>query len=193
MKYGNDANSENIEIYRNILNPANMVLRKGYQDLLYEDDYKRILLWNKLEESRQILEENTSLSLEEYHNFESKIALARLKLATTFHNNGDFTNITENFTKTEMELFLIVEEFRIFDSYSIEEIKKSIKSKDSKIYKSVKNHAEKMNIHSYKIFENYEIRESIAHAIKDSYEERTEKIENALVEYLSQKDTLFDT
>lgn len=41
-----------------------------------------------------------------------------------------------------------------------------------------------MKISSYKIFENYEIRESIAHAINDSYKERTEKIETALVEYL---------
>lgn len=184
MKYGKDASSENIEIYRTILNPVNVVLRKGYLDLLHEDDFKRILLWNKLEESRQALEETTSLSLDEYHNFESKIALARLKLATTFHSNSDFSNITQNFTEYEFELFSIIEEFRIFDSYSIEEIIQSIKSKDSKIYESVKTHVEKMKIHSYKIFENYEIRESIAHAINDSYKERTEKIEKALSEYL---------
>ena len=184
MKYGKDASSENREIYISILSPVNVVLRKGYQDLLHEDDFKRILLWNKLEESRQVLEETTSISLDEYHHFENKITLARLKLATTFHNNSDFSNITKNFTEHEFELFLIIEEFRIFDSYSIEEIIQSIKSKDSKIYESVKTHVEKMKIHSYKIFENYEIRESIAHAINDSYKERTEKIEKALSEYL---------
>lgn len=132
VKYGKDASSENREIYISILSPVNVVLRKGYQDLLHEDDFKRILLWNKLEESRQVLEETTSISLDEYHHFENKIALARLKLATTFHNNSDFSNITKNFTEHEFEFFLIIEEFRIFDSYSIEEIKKILNLKTVK-------------------------------------------------------------
>jgi len=187
--FGNDASSAEIEFLEKIQKTAERVLRTGYQDLLFEDEEKIIQLWNKLEESRDVFEENTSvrLSSDEYKHIESKFALSRLKLATVLYKKGNFPNISRKFNETELGLFEIIEEFRFFDDYTIDEIKERIGRKEGKVYEIVKNNVEKMDFHRDSIFENVQIKPAIARAIKDLLKDRTEKIQEAIIEYIRTK------
>jgi len=184
--FGSDASSAAIEFIERIQKPAERVLRTGYQDLLYEDEEKIVQLWNKLEETRDVFEENTSvrLSSDEYKHIESKFAVARLKLATVLYNKGNFPNISRRFNETELGLFEIIEEFRFFDDYTIDEIKERIGRKEGKVYEIVKDNVEKMDSHRDSIFENVQIKPAIARAIKDLMKDRTEKIQEAIIEYI---------
>ncbi|WP_321416505.1 hypothetical protein [uncultured Methanomethylovorans sp.] len=186
MIFGNGASNAEIDFLENIQKPAERVLRTGYQDLLYEDEEKIVQLWNKLEETRDVFEENTSvrLSSDEYKHIESKFALARLKLATVLYKKGNFPNISRRFNETELGLFKIIEEFRFFDDYTIDEIKERIGRKEGKIYDIVKDNVEKMDSHRDSIFENVQIKPAIARAIKDLLKDRTEKIQEAIIEYI---------
>lgn len=169
-----------------VLKPVKRIERKGLQDLLYEDEKKRIELWNKLEEERDFYEDNDSCGADSglHKDIESRFALTRLKLATSFNENGTFPNITKRFNETELGLFKIIEEFRFFDDYTIEEIKDRIGRKEGKVYEMVKDYSTKMESDRDHIFENPEIKPGIALAIKNLLKERTDKIQEAVIEYI---------
>lgn len=169
-----------------VLKPVKRIERKGLQDLLYEDEEKRIELWNKLEEERDFYEDNDSCGADSslHKDIESRFALTRLKLATSLNENGNFPNITKRFNGTELGLFEIIEEFRFFDDYTIEEIKDRIGRKEGKVYEIVKDYSTKMESDRDHIFENPGIKPGIALAIKNLLKERTDKIQEAVIEYI---------
>lgn len=176
----------NWDCMKTILKPVERIERKGLQDLLYEDEEKRIEFWNKIEEAREFYEENDSCGADSdmHKDMDSRFALARLKLATSLNGNGSYPNITKRFNETELGLFKIIEEFRFFDDYSIDEIKDRIGRQDGKVYEIVKNHASKIETHRDNIFENPEIKPGIAIAIKNKLKERTDKIQEGVIEYI---------
>lgn len=169
-----------------VLKIVKRIERISFQDLLYEDVEKLIELWNKLEEERDFYEGNDSCraDLDLHKEIESRFALARLKLATSINEKGTFPNITKRFNETELGLINIIEEFRFFDDYTIKEIKDRISRKEGKLYEMVKNYSTKMESDRDHIFENPEIKPGIAFAIKNLLKERTDKIQEAVIEYI---------
>lgn len=170
----------------NVLKPIKRIERKGLQDLLYEDEEKLVEFWNKVEVARDFFEDNDSCGADAsmHKEIESRIALARLKLGTSLNNNGSYPNITKRFNETELGLYEIIEEFRFFDDYSIEEIKDRIGRQEGKVYEMVKNYSAKMESNKDHIFENPEIKPGIAIAIKNLLKERTGKIQDGVIEYV---------
>lgn len=168
------------------LKPVKRIERKGLQDLLYEDEEKRVELWNKLEEARDFFEDNDSCGADSslYKDIDSRFALARLKLATSLNESGNYPDITKRFNDTELGLFTIIEEFRFFDDLTTEEIKDKIGRQEGKVYEIVKNYSTRMKSHRDQIFENPEIKPGVANAIKNLMKERTDKIQEGVIEYM---------
>jgi predicted DNA-binding protein YlxM (UPF0122 family) len=168
------------------LKPVKRIERKGLQDLLYEDEEKRVELWNKLEEARDFFEDNDSCGADSslYKDIDSRFALARLKLATSLNESGNYPDITKRFNDTELGLFTIIEEFRFFDDLTIDEIKDKIGRQEGKVYEIVKNYSTRMKSHRDRIFENPKIKPGVANAIKNLMKERTDKIQEGVIEYM---------
>jgi len=226
-----------------VLKPVELIEKKGYQDLLYEDDEKLVYYWNRIEQGKDTYEENDCFGAPSdiHKDIDSQFALQRLKIATCLHKRRNFPDvtgtfdekelalldkviekpdfyanltvdeirkdiagkdgimykiaalvhedshileITSKFNNTELGLFEIIEEFRFFDDYSIEEIRDRIGRKEGKVYEIVKDNVEKMDSHRDSIFENVQIKPAIARAIKDLLKDRTEKIQEAIIEYI---------
>lgn len=169
----------------NVLKPVKRIERDGFQDLLYEDEERRVELWNRLEECRDFFKDNDACGADSnlYKEIESRLALARLKLATSLNETSSFPDITKKFSEIELGLFKIIEEFRFFDDYSTGEIKDKIGRQDGKVYDIVKNYSTKIDTRREQIFENPEIKPGIAIAIKNLLKERTDKIQEAVIEY----------
>ena len=176
----------NIDCIEKVLKPVKRVERKTLQDLRYEDEEKRVELWNNLEEARNFYEDNNScgVDLDMHKDIDSRISLARLKVATSFNQQGSYPNITRKFNETELGLFEIIEEFRFFDDYIKDEIKDQVSRQEGKVYEMVKKYSEKMVNHTGNIFENPEIRPEIARGIKILLNERTQKIQDGVVAYI---------
>ena len=185
MTLGDNANWDCIE---EVLKPVKKVERKGFQDLLYEDEEERVELWNNIEKARKFFEANDACGADSSlaKDIESRIALSRLKVATSLDETGSYPNITKKFNETELGLFRILEEFVFFDDYTIDEIKDRIGRHEGKVYEVVKKYAEKMDIHRDNIFENSEIKPGIRIAIKRVMEDRTDKIQAGVIEYIKQ-------
>lgn len=183
MGFGNNADHNCIN---KILNPVKRVENKGFQDLLYEDEEKRIEQWNKIEEAKEFYEKNNSCSADSgmRKDIDSRFALARLKLATSLNENGSYPNITKRFSNTELGLFKMIEEFSFFDDYTIDEIKDRIGRKEGKIYTLVQEKSKKMDFLRDDIFENTEIKRGIALGIKNVLKDRSYKIQEAVIEYI---------
>jgi len=106
------------------------------------------------------------------------------KIAALVHEDGHILKITSKFNTTELGLFEIIEEFRFFDDYSIEEIRNRIRRKEGEIYAVVKEYSEKIEQNKYHIFENSEIKPGIALGIKIILNERASKIQEGIIEYI---------
>lgn len=226
-----------------VLNTVKRIERKGYQDLLYEDDEKLVYDWNHIEIDRYNYEEQDFFGAppDIHKDIDSRFALARLKIATCLHKRRKFPNvadtfeekeltllskiieqpdfyanltvdeirndiagkdgimykiaelvhekghilkITSKFNTTELGLFEIIEKFRFFDDYSIEEIRNRIRRKEGEIYAIVKEYSEKIETNRDNIFENSEIKPGIALGIKIILNERASKIQEGIIEYI---------
>lgn len=183
MVFGDRVNMGCIE---KVLKPVKRVERKTLQELCYEDEEKRVELWNNLEEARNFYEDNDSCGadLDMHKDIDSRISLARLKIATSLNQQGSYPNIIRKFNETELGLFEIIEEFRFFDDYNKDEIKDNISRQNGKVYEMVKKYSEKMVNHTDNIFENPEIRPEIARGIKILLNERTQKIQDGVIAYI---------
>lgn len=85
----------NIDCIEKVLKPVKRIERKTLQDLRYEDEEKRIELWNNLEEARNFYEDNDSCGadLDMHKDIDSRLSLARLKVATSLKQQGSYPNI----------------------------------------------------------------------------------------------------
>jgi len=171
---------------KKVLRPVEFIERKGFQDLLYEDEEKKIEYWNKIEASRIFYEEKDFCGVDSslHKDIESRIALTRLKIATSLSERGNYPNITKRFNEIELKLIKIIEEFCFFDDYTVDEIKDRIGRKEGKIYEIVKKYAEKIDINRDNIFENTDIKPGIRIAVKRLLKERTDKIQMGVIEYI---------
>lgn len=176
-------------VYVNIVKDvsiAELILRKGYLDLLSEDEVDLILFWNELEESRKNFERNslTIVDLQEGRFIQSKFAFARLLIATVLQRKGHISPITAIYTEKELGLCETIEIFSYIDDYSIEELKERIGRKEGKVYGMVKSGAEKIVTSLDNIFEDPEIKNAIRRAVKDLFNDRISKIKEAVIEYI---------
>ncbi|WP_321416510.1 hypothetical protein [uncultured Methanomethylovorans sp.] len=106
------------------------------------------------------------------------------KIAALVHENHHILKITCKFNNTELGLFEIIDEFRFFDDYSIEEIRNRIRRKEGEIYAIVKEYSEKIETNRDNIFENSQIKPGIALGIKIILNERAGKIQEGIIEYI---------
>jgi hypothetical protein len=169
-----------------VLKPVKRIERKGLQDLIYENEEKRIELWNKIEEARDFFEENDSCCADSslHRDIESRFALARLKLATSLNESGNYPNITKRFNEKEMNLFEVIDEFDFFDILSEEEIKNQISRKEGKAYEITNKYSGKLAGNLDKIIEDREIKMGIRVAIKNIFKDRLKKIDKAIHDYI---------
>lgn len=169
-----------------ILKPVTRIENEGFQDLLYEDEGKRIELWNKIEEATEFFKDNNSCGADKSmrEDIESRFALARLKLATSLNQNGNYPTITKRFSEKELNLFETIDKFDFLDIISNEEVRHQISRMEGKTYELIEKYSEKLVGGIDSIIGDQQIKPGIRRAIKITFTARLEKIDAAIHAYM---------
>ena len=166
--------------------PLEIVLREDLESLSRTFSLEeRVELWNEIRGlwRKYLLECAPTLSRDIDRIVRGKFRFAQLLLAATFKFNGeDQEYITKMFSDEEYEILRDFEEYKIFDSLSIDDIVEFIRRREGKVYELVKKYYEKQ----YNMLDRSwgRLIGDLAYIFNLRYRNRRKKIEDAVVEYV---------
>lgn len=152
------------------------------EQLRREGEAVRREWWAEVEKDRA---EYTSLRYDPDQFLESNFALARLKLAASFRENGELMPPGHGFRDEELELLKDFERYIVYDRLSVEDIRDFVRNgtEDGRgIIALARNAAVSGYDHMYRLMQQRSLPNDLALAFQRIYQERIKKMEAAAAE-----------
>ncbi len=168
-----------------VVRAVNAVLDSDLEQLRRRDEVKRIDLWNQIEHSQNVFDDeySTRLPRDIAMDTRSKFALSKLLLAAAAHVNGEESPVINQFNEKELTLVENFEKFNVFDILSTQEIVDRI-ARRGDIYQLVKEFYEGQYSDLDALLDDPSIEKDLKYAFKDKYRKRLDGIVQGVQAYV---------
>ncbi len=175
-----------------VTRPATIILNMDLETLARSfSEQERLGFYNELVSAykRFLIECMPRLDQQTARLVQGRFELAKLLLAASFRLNGeDYPEITGQFSDEEYELLFDLEELKILDYLSVDEIVEMIKRREGRVYEVAKRYYARQ----YKLLDREwnRLKGPLALAMEERYRERRHKIEEAVNRYTRERGLL---
>jgi len=183
-----------IECVKRVLKPCRPVLDADLEELKFEDEDERLVMWERVRTAWNKHLEECSDRVDSTINLDTRgqIKLSQLKLATSFYEtNKHYTTITKRFSPKEYNIVIDFEKYKQFDVLSEGDIVAKAERKEGGIYSLVKDYYNKQYSNLDAILDDHEIKKDVMVGIKRVYESRQKKIKGAVSKLLEKHGPTF--